>query len=89
MDFSIITKAGITKSEFAKLMRTSRTTVHSWLNGGGIHAMIQGRLRRTLALLVVAQAAGDLPISNAVPRKDRVQAIAKILKHHNAVTTAD
>lgn len=88
MDFSIVTKAGITKSEFAKLMRTSRTTVHSWMNGGGVHSMIQARLRRTLQLLEEAKSAGDLPIPSSVPRKDRIAAIAKVLKQHNAVTPA-
>lgn len=90
MDFSIVTKAGISKSEFAKLMKTSRTTVHSWMNGGGVHAMIQGRLRRTLSLMALARTAGDLPLPPSVPRKDRVKAIVAVLRKHNAVTpTAD
>lgn len=89
MDISIVTKADITKSEFAKIMRTSRTTVHSWMAGGGVHSMISSKLRRTLALIAKAVDEGDLPLPKDTPRKERAPAIAGILKKHHASTPAD
>jgi len=86
MDISIVTKAGITKSEFARIMRTSRTTVHSWMSGGGVHAMIVGRLRRMMTIIGKAVEAGDLPLAKDMPRKDRAHAIAAALKKHNTAS---
>ena len=89
MDFSVIDKAGVSKTEFAKLMRTSRTTVHSWMGGGGSHAMISTRLRRVLSTMERAVKAGRLPLKGAVARKDRVPAITKILKEISTEASAD
>lgn len=83
MKLDIVDKAGVNKSEFARIMRTSRTTVHSWYNGGGVHSMAQSRLRRTLLLLELAVKARDLPLPDDIRRPDREAAIARILKKHN------
>jgi hypothetical protein len=83
MNLSILVKADISKTEFAKIMRTSRTTVHSWMNGGGIHSMVSTRLRRTLNVIETAVNTGDLPLNRDVPRKERLDAIVYALKKHN------
>ena len=34
LDFSVIERAGLTQSEFAKLVSVTRVTVNHWVNGG-------------------------------------------------------
>lgn len=34
LDFSVIERAGLTQSEFAKLVNVTRVTVNHWVNGG-------------------------------------------------------
>ena len=89
MDFSIVTKAGITKSEFARIMKTSRTTVHSWMAGGGVHAMIRARLVRMLTIVNDAVVAGDLPVPKDTPQKERAKAIASALKKHSTASASN
>lgn len=89
MDFSIVIKAGLTKTDFARLMRTSRTTVHNWFGGGGVHTLIVAKVRRTLRLLNDAVDAGDLPLPHDTPKKERAAKVVAVLKKHNAASTAD
>lgn len=84
MDFEIVKKAGINPTEFAKIMKTSRTTVYSWYRGGGIHAMVATRLNRVLGLIDAAVENGDLPLAE-IPREERLVAITRALKKQKNV----
>lgn len=80
MDLSIVTKAGLTKQEFAKLMKVSRTTVHNWFGGAGVHVQVSERLDKALAVIARAVEAGDLPLPYGVVRAQRAAKIAAAIR---------
>lgn len=82
MDLSIVTKAGLTKQEFAKLMKVSRTTVHNWFAGAGVHVQMSERLDKALGVITKAVDAGDLPLPYGVTRAQRATKIAEAIRKH-------
>ncbi len=82
MDLSIVTKAGLTKQEFASLMKVSRTTVHNWFGGAGVHVQVSERLEKALAVIARAVEAGDLPLPYGVTRAQRTTKIAEAIRKH-------
>lgn len=48
MDFSVINKAGLTQGELAWLCGVSRVTANKWLNGKGVHFLLEAQVSKTL-----------------------------------------
>lgn len=81
--FEIIGTAGMTPSNVAKLLNVSRVAVSLWVNGhSDPHRLIQRRVDRLLAAVKAAVKAGDLPLSDDVPRRNRHAEIAKVIHRH-------
>lgn len=82
MDFTILDRSGMTKAEFAKLMRVSRVTVYKWAKGSNVRKSIEPRLKRALSLIGKAVKGGMLPLSDDVPREERLMKIVDVLKRY-------
>lgn len=73
----------MTPSNVAKLLNVSRVAVSLWINGHSApHRLIDRRVNRLLAAVQSAVQAGDLPLSDDVPRKNRHAEIATIVHRH-------
>lgn len=81
--FDILETAGLKPSNVAKLLNVSRVAVSLWMNGHSEpHRLIQRRVDRLLSAVKAAVKAGDLPLSDDVPRKNRHAEIAKVIHRH-------
>lgn len=63
MDFEVIDRAGLTQSQFARLVDVSRVTVNTWVKGHYRPSQyVRGRVIRALELIKQAHVEGKLPI---------------------------
>jgi transcriptional regulator with XRE-family HTH domain len=61
LDFSVIERAGLTQSEFAKLVNVTRVTVNHWVNGGTPSNFLKKVVAGYLEDLQIAIDKGILP----------------------------
>lgn len=83
MDLTIISKAGLTQSQFAELVGVSRVTVNTWSQGRfRPQQRIRPRVIRALKLLEAAVENGTLPVKEDpdAPIKARLEEIASQLR---------
>lgn len=79
----VFKKAGLAPSNVAKLLNLTRVTVSLWFNGHSVpHHLIERRVERLKAAVQSALKAGDLPLSDDVPRRNRHAEIAKVIHRH-------
>lgn len=63
MDFSIVTKAGISQVNFAKVIGVSRVSVCKWMTGkASPHLLHARRIKQLLSAIELAVEDGDLPL---------------------------
>lgn len=76
MDFTLISRAGLTQAEFAHLCGVSRVTVSLWVNGHAVpHYLHDGHIAGALAVLQRGLADNRFPVK--VPLGD-AQRAAKV-----------
>jgi len=81
--FDTFIKAGLKPSNVARLLNVSRVAVSLWFNKHTEpHHLIRRRVDRLHSAVQSALAAGDLPISSDVPRKNCHAEIAKVIHRH-------
>lgn len=80
MDFRLLIKAGIRQGEFAKLVGVSRVTVNKWsLYAGGVSPAHADTVERTLNKIEAAIKADDLPLTQGLTQKHRMEKLRAIL----------
>lgn len=82
MDFTILEKAGVRQTEFAKLVGVSKIAVHKWTKGGGIDKRHSDKINKIMNAIEGATADGYLPIAPGTPHDERIKAIQKALVKH-------
>ena len=81
LDFTIVTRAGLTQKEFALLSGVSRVTANLWVRGKmSPHRFIRARTAKVISTLEEAVAAGALPLPATVESADRGPAISHAFK---------
>lgn len=76
-------KAGLKPSNVSKLLNVSRVAVSLWFNEHSApHHLIARRVERLTTAVQSALKAGDLPLSEDVPRQNRHAEIAKVIHRH-------
>ncbi len=89
LDFTIITRAGLTQNEFAVLSGVSRVTVNLWAKGHmGPHRYIKNRTTKVIDTLELAVANGALPLPSGVKADERAAAIKAAFKQAYTTATA-
>lgn len=79
MDFSVISRAGLTQSEFAAAVGVSRVTVNTWVRGKmKPHRYITKKVSEALAHLSACIEAGDLPATGP-DKKDKLARLHAIV----------
>ena len=83
--FSVLDKSGVRITDFARLTRITRATLHRWRTGGNITDNLRRDLAYTYALrLDQATTAGKLPFTNKLKKHERVTALRKIISNTSA-----
>lgn len=82
MDFEIVTRAGLSQSEFGQLIGVSRLTAHNYMTGKTEpHKMIQGRVTKVVDLLTKLVVRGTLPTTISPRDRDaRGRMMTKLTK---------
>lgn len=66
MDFSVISRAGLTQQQFGQLVGVNRITVNTWIGGRySPNNRLRPRVLKALQLLADAVKAGTLPIDDS------------------------
>jgi len=80
MDFTVVSKAGLTQREFATLCGVSRVTVNLWVKGKMRPCrFIAPFVQDTLDAINHAMSKGRLPLPGKSDRKERVDLLLKAL----------
>ncbi len=74
MDFTILDKAGVRQTEFAKLVGVSKIAVHKWTKGGGVDKRHSDKISKMLTAIGGATFGGYLPIAPGTPNAERIKA---------------
>lgn len=78
----LLSKAGVTVEEAAKLFKVSRVTVYAWREGNAPNQqLILDRAERIIAAIDKATAAGALPVLN-LEKDARYLKLAEVLRKH-------
>ena len=81
LDFTIVTRAGLTQKEFALLSGVSRVTANLWVRGKmSPHRFIRARTAKVISTLEDAVAQGALPLPDTVESAARGAAIKQAFK---------
>jgi transcriptional regulator with XRE-family HTH domain len=87
MDFTLLTRAGMTQREFADISGVSRATVNMWSTAKmKPHRYIEDRIASVLAAVKSAIENDALPLPRSVPKHQRLAALQAALA--NEPTTA-
>ena len=88
LDFTIVTRAGLTQKEFALLSGVSRVTANLWVRGKmSPHRFIRARTAKVISTLEAAVAQGALPLPTTVKPDDRVRAVKTAFRQAYAAAT--
>ena len=79
MDYRVIIKAGITQSEFGKLMGVSRVTANRWMRGHEPYRLVHDQIVDMLARIEEAVEDNKLPLPIKHDHAERYQAIREAL----------
>lgn len=80
MDFSILSRAGVTTQQFAKLLGVSRISVHAWKSGTASPRPTNRRkVSAALKQLDEAVARGELPVPSTYARAYTENTLQRIL----------
>ena len=80
MDFTVVSKAGLTQGEFAALCGVSRVSVNLWVNGKMKPCRyVAKHVTDTLNAVEYALDQKRLPLAAKTPRKARIELILKAL----------
>lgn len=72
--------AGLGPAELSKLLRVSRVTASLWLNGRHRpHHLLEERVDLLLRAVEDALAAGELPLSHDISRRERIWHLRSVL----------
>lgn len=83
MDFTIVTKAGISQSDFARIINVSRVSVSKWMTGKGMpHQLHIKKIEQIVTAIKMATKAGDLPLPRGLDSKQVVRRVKQILVTH-------
>lgn len=81
MDFSTISRAGLTQKQFGALVGVERVTVNTWVKGKfRPNARLSGRVAAALRLLKQAVKDGHLPIDDSHRERLLEQQLKRISK---------
>lgn len=81
MDFTIVSKAGLSQGEFAALCGVSRVSVNLWVNGKMRPCRyVSKHVADTLEAVAHAVEQKRLPLAAKTPRKARVDLILQALQ---------
>jgi len=73
--------AGLGPAELSSLLRVSRVTASLWLNGRHRpHHLLEDRVEQLLRAVQDALAAGELPLSRDIPRRERYWHLRRVLE---------
>lgn len=75
MDFTVLAKAGVRQTEFAKLVGVSKIAVHKWTKGGGVDKRHADKIMKLLRTIGAAADSGYLPVNDGIPNDERIKAI--------------
>lgn len=79
IDFTPLTAAKVTQSEFASIAGVSRVTVNNWMHKRlGVHEARATRITRLLSAITTAVGQERLPLKDT-PRDQRTDAIKRIV----------
>jgi hypothetical protein len=82
---ALLTRAGITVIEAAKIFKTTRTTIYHWREGNTPKQELLLQFAcKWISAIEKAIAAGDLPLLPETARQDRFRLIITALKKHSA-----
>jgi len=83
MDFTIVTKAGISQSDFAKIIGVSRVSVSKWMTGKAApHHLHAKRIGQLVTAVHMATEAGDLPLPKGLDSNQVVRRVKQVLVTH-------
>lgn len=79
MDFSMISRSGLTQREFGALCGVGRVTVNLWIAGKmGPHRYIRDTVERALSMVSAALDDSKLPFSNTATKEERQAAVTRM-----------
>jgi DNA-binding XRE family transcriptional regulator len=94
LDFSVISRAGLTQQEFATIGGVSRVTVNMWVKGRmAPHRFISAKIAALLRHLENAIEHASLPLPVNTPKGDRVVSFKRVISgeviraQHDAATS--
>jgi DNA-binding XRE family transcriptional regulator len=80
MDFSIVSKAGISQTDFAKIIGVSRVSVCKWMTGKTKpHHLHNRRISQLLAAIELAVKDEDLPLPAGIESGQVVRRVKQII----------
>jgi transcriptional regulator with XRE-family HTH domain len=80
MDFSIIAKAGLSQTDFSKIIGVSRVSVSKWVTGKAKpHQLHTKRITQLVTAIQMATEAGDLPLPKGMDSSQVVRRVKQIL----------
>lgn len=83
MSFKIYRTAKVRVSDVSKLLQVSRVTASMWFNDHSQpHRLIEKRVEKLTLAVTAAVSAGDLPVSDDVPRAERFSKIKQVITAH-------
>lgn len=79
---SLLEEAGLSLSDYARLLGVSRVTIHSWSKGkANPHKLLANKNNKLMSAVTAAVALGDLPLLD-VPRSERMSKLKGVLVRH-------
>lgn len=76
-------KAGLTPTDFSRLLGISRVTASLWFNDRAKpHHLLANKLKKLLDAIRAAVEAGDLPSPEGLTREERSAHITKVMSRH-------
>lgn len=89
MDFTTISRAGLTQREFADLVGVSRVTTNMWVTGKmAPHRFIKDNVEAVLLALNTAIENDQFPLPKSVPKHQRVDTARDLLSPYIPATAA-
>ena len=83
MDLSAFTKAGLKLKEIGTIVGVSHTTAGMWMREKrSVHYLLEDNVRPIVAAVDKAVSMGELPLSAAVPRDERLKQIENIIEQY-------
>lgn len=80
----LLTKAGVTVAEAAKLFRTTRPTIYHWMKGNvPTQGIVREYAERVAGVLERAVKAQDLPLAEGLSKEERQAALISAVRKNS------